>query len=169
MNTSENEPIFVRDLMTVGVATCPPDASIMDVARLLLNQNLDELVVLDGGHAVGVIGQTELVGICCRQDSERLSVKDVMREDVPQVPADIPLQAAMQIMLDRGIRSLYLMHHAAGIEYPAGKLTFQHLLRFLVAEKPDDISDLGIHAARKSPVEMFIQRRDEARKLRGQS
>ncbi|OGO37085.1 MAG: hypothetical protein A2W35_02790 [Chloroflexi bacterium RBG_16_57_11] len=50
-NYSAN-PELVRDLMTVGVATCSPDTPIDDIARLLLDKGLEAVVVLDpvDGH-----------------------------------------------------------------------------------------------------------------------
>ena len=92
-----------------------------------------------------------------------MTAEDVMREGVPQVPPDIPLSAAAMVMHDLGVRTLFLMHHAGGIEYPAAQLTYQHLLRLLAADGEEDLSDLGIYAQRQPPLETFIQRRDEAR------
>jgi CBS domain-containing protein len=37
----------VRDLMQIGVTTCHPDAKIADLARILLDQGLDAIIVLD--------------------------------------------------------------------------------------------------------------------------
>ena len=79
------------------------------------------------------------------------------------MPADIPLAAAVQIMLDQNVRVLYVMHHAGGIIYPAGAISFQHLMRYLSASKSEELKDLGIQAERKSPIETFIERRNAAR------
>jgi hypothetical protein len=83
---------------------------------------------------------------------------------VPHAPADIPLTAAAQLMLDRGVRVLYMMHHAGGIEYPAALISYQHILRLMGARSSDELHDLGVRAARQSPLEAFIQRREEARR-----
>jgi CBS domain-containing protein len=157
-------PQLVRDLMTVGVVTCPPGASIQELAALLLDSGLDDLIVLDDGHALGVIGQDDLVKALARQDVHTLQARDILREDVPQVPPDIPLTAAAQIMRDLGIRTLFLMHHASGIEYPAAMISYAHLLRLLAAQDPGDLRDLGIQADRQSPLEKYFQKRDAARR-----
>jgi hypothetical protein len=57
-----------------------------------------------------------------------------------------------------------MMHHAGGITYPAAVITYKHILRALAAENEADLKDLGLAAERKSPIEVFLQRRDEARK-----
>ncbi len=76
------------------------------------------------------------------------------------MPPDIPLTAAAQMMQDQRVRVLFLMHHAGGIEYPAALISYQHLLRHLAARDDDELRDLGISAARQSPLETFIQRRE---------
>ncbi len=159
------EQLLVRDLMTVGVKTCGPQTPIVDLARLILQENLEAVVVLDTeGHALGVVTQDDLVRAYGQPDCCDLTAESVMRDGVPQVPPDIPLAAAAQIMRDRGQRVVFLMHHAGGISYPAGVLSYTHLLRHLAARDTDEISDLGIKAARQSPIDTFIQKRDAARR-----
>lgn len=165
-----NEPFItslrlVRDLMTVGVATCSPETPVADVARLILENGLEEVVVLEDGNALGVIGQDDLVRAYATGNvSVRTALaREIMREGVPQVPPDIPLEAAAQIMRDKGIRALFLMHHAGGIEYPAAVITYRHLIRHLAAKDGNELRDLGIKAERKLPLQAFIERRDAAR------
>jgi CBS-domain-containing membrane protein len=159
------ERILVRDLMTVGVTTCSPDTPIVEVTRLLLDTDLEGVVVLDPeGHAVGVVSRDELVRAYARDDCRDLTAEEVMRDGVPQIPPDIPLTAAAQLMQDLGVRVVFLMHHAGGIEWPAATLSYKHLLRHLAAQEEDELSDLGIAAARRTPLETFIKKRDDARR-----
>jgi CBS domain-containing protein len=156
---------LVRDLMTVGVTTCAPDTPITVVARLLLDDDLEAVIVLDQeGHAAGMISQDELVGVYARGEMRALTAEQIMREDVPEVPPDILLTAAAQIMQDRHVRVFFLMHHSDGISYPAAVISYRHLLRHLVADQPDDLKDLGVRAEREAPLAAFMKRRDEARK-----
>jgi len=156
---------LVRDLMKVGVQTVPLDAPVPEVARLLLEKGLEAVVVLDKeGHGVGVVSRDDLVAAYGRQNVRSLTAQDVMTEGVPQVPPDIPLAAAAQLMRDRGLQAVFLMHNAGGIIYPAGMLCASHLIRHLAARDNSELSDLGIAAARKTPVEMFIEKRDAARR-----
>lgn len=158
------ERLLVRDLMSVGVATCPPDTLIVEIARLLLDKQLEAIVVLDQeGHAVGVVSQDELVEAYTRDNWRDLTAEAVMCDGVPQVPPDIPLTAAAQIMQDQRVRVLFLMHHAGGIEYPAAALSYRSILRHLAARSDAELQDLGIAAARQPPLETFIQKRDAAR------
>lgn len=157
---------LVRDLMTVGVATCPPDTSVIAIANLVLDKELEGVVVLEEGNAIGMIGQDELIDAYSRDELRALKAVDIMREDIPQIPADIPLKAAAQLMRDQGVRIMFLTHHAAGITYPAAVITYRHLIRHLAAEKDDELSDLGIYAEREAPLDSFIKRRNRARAKR---
>ena len=156
-------PHLVRDLMTVGVVTCTPQTTVPELAQLLLDHDLDEVIVLEDGKALGVVGQDDLIAAIAKDGAKSLSASDVMREGVPQIPPDIPLRAAAQIMRDQGERTLFLMHHAAGIEYPASAISYKHYLRYLAADDLTDLHDLGIKAGRTPPLEEFFKRRAGAR------
>jgi len=161
---AKTTPELVRDLITVGVATCLPETPVIDLARLFLEKEIEEIVVQEEGNALGVVGQDELVRAYAEGKYKTLTAEEIMREGVPQVPPDIPLAAAAQVMLDRGGRALFLMHHAAGIEYPAAVVTYRHFLRYMAANDVNELRDLGILADRQKPLDAFIQRRNAARK-----
>jgi CBS domain-containing protein len=159
---------FVRDLMTIGVPTCKTSTPVVDIARFLIEQNLEEIVVLgDEGEGVGIVGYEELVSAYGRENIRSLAAEEVMREGVPELPADIPLTVAAQMMKDKGIRVAYMTHNSAGIIYPAAMISYKHILRHLAAKDEGELKDLGLAAERKSPVEVFIERRDEARRKAG--
>nr|MBN1229834.1 CBS domain-containing protein [Anaerolineae bacterium] len=163
--TSSTTPRLVRDLMSLGALSCAPDLPISRAAQMLLEANLEGMVVLDhDGHGVGCITWDELVKSYAHPGAQSLTVGEVMREDIPEIPPDIPLQAAAQLMQDRGQRIVFLMHNSAGIAYPAAIFTYRHILRHLAAESDEDIRDLGIKAEREAPLDQFIRNRDAAKR-----
>jgi predicted transcriptional regulator len=165
---SDNSPELVRDLMTVGVPTCKISSPLVEVARFLVENNVEEMVVLgDEGEGVGVCGYKELIKAYYREDVRQLMAEDIMSEGVPELPSDIPLKLAAQIMQDKDIRVAYMNHNSAGIIYPAASISYRHLVRHLAANSKEELKDLGIYAERKSPLEQFIERRDNARKQAG--
>jgi CBS domain-containing protein len=167
---TENSPNLVRDLMTVGVPTCKTTTPVVDIARFLTENNVEEMVVLgEEGEGVGICGYKELVNAYDREDVRELTAEQVMSEGVPELPSDIPLKLAAQLMKDKNIRAAYMNHNSAGIIYPAAIISYKHLVRHLAAKDESDLKDLGINAERKSPLEIFIERRDEARKQAGLS
>ncbi len=154
--------------MTVGVPTCKWDSPIADIARFLVEQNVEAMCVLDKeGHGIGVVGGDELVWAYAREGWESLVAEDIMSEGVPELQSDIPLTVAAQLMQDKGIRIAYMTHNSAGIIYPAAFISYRHVLRAMAAKDENDLKDLGHNAQRKSPIEQFIERRDEARRKSG--
>lgn len=161
-------PLLVRDLMTVGVPTCKMDTPIVDIARFLVENNVEEMVALGSeGEGVGIVGYEELVNAYHRDNIRGLTAEEVMREGVPELPSDIPLAVAAQMMKDKGIRVAYMTHNSAGIIYPAAMISYKHIVRHIAAKDESDLRDLGIAAERRSPIEQFVQRRDEARRKAG--
>ncbi|MEJ2758440.1 MAG: CBS domain-containing protein [Anaerolineales bacterium] len=160
-NPKSSTPRLVRDLMTVGVVTCSPKTPIKTIVKAILEKDLEAVVVLDPeGHALGIVGQDELVHAYAMGNYENLTAQDVMTDGIPQVPPDIPLAVAAQLLQDQGLRVFYLTHHAAGIEYPAALITYKHFLRLLEMREIEEIEDLGIKAKRQAPLDAFIERRD---------
>jgi predicted transcriptional regulator len=156
---------LVRDLMTIGVPTCKTATPIVDIARFLIDNNTEEMVVLGSeGEGVGVVGYEELVSAYGRENAKSLIAEDVMREGVPELPADIPLTVAAQMLKDKKTRVAYMNHNSAGIIYPAAMISYRHIVRHLAAKDESELKDLGLAAERKSPIEVFMERRDEARK-----
>ncbi len=160
--------MLARDLMTVGVPTCKTSTALRDVARFLVDNNVEELVVLDEeGHGVGVVGHEEIVAMAGAESAGDLVAENIMSESVTELPADLPIPAVAQLLKDKGVRVGYMLHNAAGITYPAAYLSYRHILRLLAARDESELVDLGLAAVRKSPVDQFIEKRDAARRKAG--
>ncbi len=158
---------LVRDLMTVGVVTCSPETPITELARLMVEKHLEGIaVVTRERQTVGVVTQEELIRAYAHPDARSLTAEDVMRDDVPELPPTIPATAAAQLMQDMGVRVIFLMHDDQGAAWPAGVLSYHHLLRHLAAESDEELSDLGVRANREAPLDTFIRKRDAARRQR---
>jgi CBS domain-containing protein len=160
--------MLVRDIMTIGVPTCKTSTPIVDIARFIVEHNIEEMVILGSeGEGVGIVGYEELVGAYARENAKSLTAEDVMREGVPELPADIPLTVAAQMLKDKNIRVAYMNHNSAGIIYPAAMISYKHILRHLAAKDESELKDLGLAAERKSPIEVFIAKRDSAKRKSG--
>ncbi|NJN43555.1 MAG: CBS domain-containing protein [Anaerolineae bacterium] len=64
------EKLLVRDLMAVGVPTCPADTPIIDLAKKMLEKDWEAVVVLESeqGHAIGVVSQKEIAQAYAKGD-----------------------------------------------------------------------------------------------------
>ncbi len=110
--------LLVRDVMTIGVPVCRDDEPCGQVAARLAPGGV--AVVLDeDGVACGWLRYADLL-----QDPAR-PAGEVMDEDVPTVPPDIPAAAAAGLMRDRGVECLFLMHSWPGEPRPSAVVTLK--------------------------------------------
>ena len=161
----QNQTKFVRDLLTLGVSTIRPEEGIIGIVRLLVERNLEAVVVVDdNGHAVGVVSREEIVNAYSMNEYSELTAEDIMKDEMLQVPPDIPVAAAVRLMQDHDVRSLYVAHHGGGITYPAAVLSYENILKYMLVGGDEEINELGIKAKRQSPIDLFMERRDEKRR-----
>jgi len=163
------ELLLIRDVMHLGVPTCKLADPLGKVAALMLDQAATALVVLDeDADTRGWINETRLAQAYLQAvsrsadsrlltpDACSLTAADIMDEDVPEAPSDIPLTAAGQLMADLGVDHLFMLHHAAGRSWPASVLSLRDLVRALAG--PEYLKNQGMHAARPTPMDLFRQR-----------
>jgi CBS domain-containing protein len=147
--------------MTVGVVTCSTQTPIKIIAQAMIEKDLEAVVVLDSeGHALGYVGRDELILAYTSGKYDHLNALEIMKDGIPQIPPDIPVAAAAQLMHDQGLRVFFLTHHAGGIVYPAALITYTHFLRHLISQDEEEIKDLGIRAERTAPLDAFFERRE---------
>lgn len=132
------KPLLVRDVMTIGVPVCRDTETCGAVAARLNDLTpgvsktpgvSDVAVVLDeDGMACGWLTRERL-----NRESAARPVGEVMDEDIPIVPPDIPAEAAAQLMRDRGVDYLFLMHDWPGEPRPSAVISLKAIAepRFL--------------------------------------
>lgn len=128
---------LVREIMTIGVPTCRTQASLDEVAHLLLEKSREGVVVLnEHGHGIGIVTREILLEAFARPDfSTRLTAEEIMSEVIPEIPPDIPIQVAVQMMRDMKTRIAFLMHHGGGVGYPSATLSYEDILEQIAVEK----------------------------------
>ena len=150
------KPLLVRDLMQVGVPTCREDTLLRDAARLLVERNVGALIVLDeDANMVGWIGEHHVASVAANS-VVTMSAGDLMDEHVPEILPDVPAAAAAQLMLDQGLRQMFISHHAAGIKYPAAMITLQDVCRIVAGM--ERAPGVGVGAERPSALDLFKHR-----------
>ena len=125
--------LLVRDVMHRGVITCGLDTPLVEVAQRMCDATLTAIVVVDGlGELTGIISRTDLARAYL-SDRTGGNAEDIMTADVATIIPDIPVNAAIQIMLDRRIHQLVILHAKPAIGRPVGILSMADVVR-LVAE-----------------------------------
>ena len=121
---------LVRDVMHRGVITCWADEPLIDVARRLREYAINAIFVLDeSGRAEGIISQTDLAQAYVRGDWQHRTADEVMTTDVVTIIGDIPLDAAIQIMLDKRIHRLLIVQGGLTPNRPVGVLSLSDVVQ----------------------------------------
>lgn len=110
--------LLVRDVMTIGVPVCGEGETCGAVAARLVGE---VVVALDeDGMACGWATRAEIA-----QANPELAIGEMMDEDIPTVPPGIPAKAAAELMRDRGVEHLFLMHDWPGEPRPSAVISLK--------------------------------------------
>lgn len=123
-------PKFVRDVMSRSVVTCTPETSVREAARRMTDHHLSALVVVDeaSGELEGIVSRSDLAH-AYGKDYDAVKVESIMTHDVETIIPDIPVLAAVQIMLDHNIDRLVIMHAKPAPQRPVGVLSLSAVVR----------------------------------------
>lgn len=126
---------LVRDVMHRGVIICWADESLIDVALRLCEYDINALFVLDdSGRAVGVISQTDLARAFMAGHWQERAAEEIMSTNVVTITGDIPLDAAIQIMLDKKIHRLLIVQGGRTPNRPVGVLSLSDVVSEMASE-----------------------------------
>lgn len=98
----------VKDVMTPDPVTVPTTAFAWDAARLMKEQDIGDVIVVDDGHIAGIVTDRDLVTRVIGEglDPSRTPVREICsRELVTVAPDDAPEQA-IELMRTRALRRI---------------------------------------------------------------
>jgi CBS domain-containing protein len=68
--SAQDAPLVAAEVMTTDVLAVPPDCDVADAARLMLDEHLTRIPVVEGTRLVGVLSRSDLLRPLCRPDEE---------------------------------------------------------------------------------------------------
>jgi crotonyl-CoA carboxylase/reductase len=131
----------VRDLMHVGVITCGLDATVEQISRLLLDNRIHAVVVVDDrAGAVGVVSQTDLV--LARQGRRpevfrAMRASEVMTFGLIACASGTTVTEAVTMMTRHRIHRLVVVDEHEGRRTPVGVVSMTDVVRTMLGEGPD--------------------------------
>ncbi len=97
----------VKDIMTKEVVTIDPEKSVFEAAKLMAQEELGCLIVVDSALPVGIITERDIVRrIVAKRSSVDLKVSEVMTNTLITVDPDTSLREAARVMSINKIRRL---------------------------------------------------------------
>jgi crotonyl-CoA carboxylase/reductase len=127
----QDDGSLVRDRMSAGIISCARSDSIGAAAKVMIDNDVHALVVIESDRAVGVLSQTDIV--MARQgrsveDARALTVGDVMTEGCAMIDVGEKLSVAITEMMKRRIHRLVVCEK----EKPIGVLSMTDIVRKLI-------------------------------------
>ena len=90
------------------VTNVSPDTSVLDVLKIMANQNIGSVVVLEDGNYKGIMTERDYSRkvILKGKSSTDTKVSEIMSSDFPRVTTSDSIDYCMQLMSDKNIRYL---------------------------------------------------------------
>ncbi len=123
----------VKDLMHRGIIACAPGDTIGQVAKIMVDNEIHAVVVMDGGKAVGVVSQTDMV--LARQgrtsaQARAMLAREVMTPGCATCDAGILLSEAVSQMTGRRMHRLVVTENGQ----PVGVISMTDVVRKIIGE-----------------------------------
>jgi CBS domain-containing protein len=100
-----NPMLTITDVMTRAAPTCPPDVSVAEGVRIMRDTASSAVFVVTDGRPIGLLTDraVALAVVDRAENLGRLTVKDLMKTEVPTVPADARLGVLLDKFTDAGV------------------------------------------------------------------
>lgn len=97
-----------RDLMTGGLITCPPETPVAEVAKLMRDRDVGDVLVADDGKLRGIVTDRDIaVRVAARErDLRETPVREYMSKHVITGEPHWKVDRLMKVMGERQIRRL---------------------------------------------------------------
>lgn len=127
---------MVRDVMSRSVMGCTPETTVRAAAQRMAEHHVNALIVLEeaSGELEGLVSRSDLARVY-DQDPDSVTVEDVMTHDVQTIIPNIPVSAAVMIMLDHKVDRLVIMHSKPAPQRPVGVLSLSDVVRDIAGEE----------------------------------
>ncbi|MER6997918.1 CBS domain-containing protein [Streptomyces sp. NPDC000410] len=118
---------LVRDVMTKGVEALPPEATLVEAARIMRDKDIGDVMVAYHGRLLGVLTDRDIAvrSVAMGYDPQLMPVRSVCTPDVLTVRADDEAATAVRLMREHGVRRLAVLEGGR----PVGVITLGDLAK----------------------------------------
>jgi CBS domain-containing protein len=121
----------VGDIMTRDVKTAKASDTFADVARILHDNRISSVIVMDDEQLAGIVTERDLVNVVAEGlDPREQAVADRLTRDLATVESRTDITDAAELMAERGIRHLPVLDHGS----LAGIVSIRDLTNWAVEE-----------------------------------
>ncbi len=98
----------IKDLMTSNPTTCEPSTTVVDAAKVMAQEDIGPVPIVEGGKLVGLVTDRDLVVrvLAEGKDPTSTTIGEIATADLTTVTPDSDLQEALDLMSANQVRRL---------------------------------------------------------------
>jgi len=125
---------IIKDFMCRGVVTCGVKASAAEAAKIMLDNDVSAIVVVDERlNACGIISKTDLLR-SYGKDLSLIDAEDIMSPEIITVSPETLVHEAVQLMLEHGVHQLVIVTHGGIHRRPVAIFTSGDAVALMAGE-----------------------------------
>jgi malate dehydrogenase (oxaloacetate-decarboxylating) len=128
-----SEGLKVRDIMKKKVQTIDLNKNVAEAAKLMAARRIGSVVVIEGGHTVGIITERDVVTkiVADGLEPRKVIIRDVMSTPLVTIKPEAGITEAAKLMSEYQIRRIVVTDQNGAVE---GIVTAADLARTLAKE-----------------------------------
>jgi CBS domain-containing protein len=134
----------VKEVMTARPITLDRDASLVEAARVMRDQGIGDVIVVDGDDAAGIVTDRDIVirAVADGADPNSTRLGQVVSGDLTAVAPDDPIDRAVELMREKAVRRLPVLEGGKPVGVVSlGDLAIQEDPRSVLADISDEPDD----------------------------
>jgi CBS domain-containing protein len=98
----------IRDVMTSQVKACEPTATVVDAAKLMAQEDVGPIPIVEEGRLVGIVTDRDIVvnAVAKGTDVNTATVGDIASRDLVTISPDDDMNDALNLMAEKQVRRL---------------------------------------------------------------
>lgn len=98
----------IREVMTSEVKACEPSATVVEAAKLMAQEDVGPIPVVEDGRLVGIVTDRDIVvkGVAKGGDLSSTTVGDIASRDLVTISPDAEMSEALDLMAENQVRRL---------------------------------------------------------------
>jgi CBS domain-containing protein len=128
--TSVDGFLRLKELVRRKPITISGEATIHDVVKIMAEQNIGFLVVVENGRMVGVLSERDVVRSLAERGNLSVKVSDICKRDIITLQEDATLEEAAEKMGKHGIRHVVVVNKSGEL---IGVVSVRDLIQELYA------------------------------------
>ena len=105
------------------LVTVSPNATVVEAVRIMADESIGALAVMDGSRLVGIFSERDLMlrVVSEKRNPERTHIRDVMTTPVETIDRDSTVDEALKVMLEKHIRHLPILNRDGQLSAVSGR------------------------------------------------